>query len=141
MWEIDIAGQIIAFVYSILGGIVFCLIFDITRFIIKRFSPSNTAVFIMDIVYFIVLGFSEFCFFLATTNGEIRGFVFIGNILGFALCRSLLSGVFLRVIGFLYGIVEFVAGAFNRFIFAPIRAVFRKIYNSIIKLCKKKFFL
>ena len=140
MWEIDIAGQIFAFVYSILSGVVFCLIFDITRFIRKRFAPSNTAVFIMDIAYFTVLGFAEFCFFLATTNGEIRGFVFIGNIIGFAFCRFLLSGVFLRIVGFIYRIVEFVAGAFNRFIFAPITVVFKKFYYCIIKLCKKSLF-
>lgn len=141
MWEIDIAGQIFAFVYSILGGVVFCLIFDVTRFIRKRFIPSNMAVFIMDVVYFIVLGFAEFCFFLATTNGEIRGFVFIGNIIGFAFCRFLLSDIFLKILEFVYGIFDLVACTFNRFVFAPITVVFKKNYHSIIKLCKNLYFL
>lgn len=140
MWEIDIAGQIFAFLYSMLGGVIFCLIFDITRFIRKRFAPSNTAVFMMDIVYFIVLGFAEFCFFLATTNGEIRGFVFVGNIIGFAFCRFLLSGIFLRLLEFIYGIFDLVIGGFNRFVFAPIRSVFKKISHYVIKLSKKYLF-
>lgn len=141
MWEIDIAGQIFAFVYSILGGVIFCLIFDVTRFITKQFAPSNTTVFIIDIAYFIVLGFAEFCFFLATTNGEIRGFVFVGNIIGFAFCRFLLSGIFLRLLEFIYGIFDLVVGYFNRFVFAPIKVVFKKFSHFIIKMCKKSLFL
>ena len=89
MWEISNSLQAINFLYSIVLGIILALVYDFIRALRKIKAYSAIAVFFQDVIYFILAVPIVFCFLLATTNGELRGFVFFGIMLGFII--SLLS--------------------------------------------------
>ena len=109
MWEISNLNQISSFLRSILLGGIFCSIFDFFRSLRKEFYHSVYAVFIEDLLCFLIWAPITFCFLLATTNGELRFYVFFGIIFGFWVFRVALSPLllilltlFLKLIALIY---------------------------------------
>ena len=91
MWEINLTEQSTTFLLSILLGAIFCFVFDITRGIRLFGLNSKLAVFLTDIFYFLCISFINFCFFLTRESGQVRGYVFIGEIIGFFIFRLTFS--------------------------------------------------
>ena len=87
--------QVITFLLSIVLGVGFCLVYDVLRFLHKTRMKGNVAVFIGDVLYFSVISVATFCFFLLFSKGVIRIYVYIGEILGFFICRITISRLFL----------------------------------------------
>ncbi len=119
MWEISNINQLKAFVYSvILGGIlnvVYILFFSVAKLTTKKIKKD-----VIDILFWILVTLPDFCFLLAVTNGEIRGYILIGEFFGF-------------FIGYLVWWKKF-----NRFFLV----IFRGYYNISRKvLSKSKNFL
>ncbi|MBR6572762.1 MAG: spore cortex biosynthesis protein YabQ [Clostridia bacterium] len=83
---------------SLLLGGIFCLIFDLTRGIRLFCLNSKLAVFFTDIIYFLVVSFINFCFFLTRESGQVRGYVFIGEIIGFFVIRLTVSKLLMFLI-------------------------------------------
>lgn len=140
MWEISISNQITTFLLSVLIGMVFCLIYDMGRIIRTRYFLGTVAVFITDVLYFIFIGIFEFCFFLVTCSGEIRSFVFIGNLLGFVLCRATLSKVFVPFGIFMLACLHKVFSLFERILIKPISKKHKNAKIFIKTALKKRFF-
>ena len=140
MWEISLSLQIEAFVWSIFLGALFCISFDLLNEFGEEFLSSKALVFILDILFFVTLGFVDFCFFLAFCNGEIRGYVFIGEIIGFYLCKKTLAKVYIPLLLIAFGGVKKLwSGACNR-IFIPIYSFFEKLGRKAIKISQKSAF-
>lgn len=110
MWEINLSSQITTFLFSMLLGAIFCVIFDFTRGLRIFGLNSKLAVFITDIIYFLIITFFNFCFLLTRESGQIRGYVFIGEALGFFIFRLIFSQWILAVIK----ILHLVFSAINR---------------------------
>ncbi len=108
MWEISNSLQSLTFIYSLALGFIFCVAYDILRAIRSAVKTSDITVFFEDIIFFVISSFITFIFLLATTNGEVRGYVIVGIILGF-------------MINFL---------TFSRLNYKILRFVFLKIYNA-----------
>ena len=140
MWEISISNQITTFLLSTAVGFCFCLFYDIGRIVRTRYRPGTICVFFIDILFFGVIGIFEFCFFLATCSGEIRGFVFLGNILGFVFCRATFSKIFIFICHFILGFLRKVFLFFERIIFKPILKKGKKAELIMKKTLKKSFF-
>lgn len=96
MWEIDLSWQIQGFLCSMLCGICICTVFDILNIFVSRLSKKG--IFVFDIVFFVFVAFFDFCLFLVFCNGEIRGFIFAGEILGFLLCKLTLARAYIPVV-------------------------------------------
>ena len=126
MWEISNNNQIITFVLSIALGGVFCLLYDVVRAIRKVGLNSTFAVNVSDILIWVVFAFATFIFLMARTNGEIRGYVLCGELLGFVLMRISISKVLYKLL---------------LVIFLKITSVKRKIdrcfYTFVIKVEKR----
>lgn len=118
MWEIDITFQIWGFLVSVILGSVFCILYDFFRALRKSFYFSDFLVFLQDIVYFIICGFTVFLFLLALTNGCLRVYVFFGIAVGFYITRITLSFLFVKL-------------------FCFIILIFKKIYNLIYSFFAK----
>ncbi len=91
MWEINLSSQITTFLFSMLLGVIFCVIFDFTRALRIFGLNSKTAVFLTDVIYFLVITFLNFCFLLTRESGQVRGYVFVGELLGFFTFRLIFS--------------------------------------------------
>lgn len=111
MWEINNTAQITAFLYSILLGMIFCLFYDLLRAFRFAVKLTDLSVFLYDVFYFSVISVITFIFLLAVTNGELRGFVFLGILLGFLLFYFTVSRVLLK---YLKSVFVFLATLFNK---------------------------
>lgn len=111
MWEISNTAQITAFLYSVLLGMIFCLFYDLLRSFRFAVKLTDFSVFLYDIFYFSVISVITFVFLLAVTNGELRGFVFLGILFGFLLFYFTVSRFLLK---YLKSLFLFLATLFNR---------------------------
>ena len=112
MWEINNTAQIFAFLYSLCLGCIFCLFYDFFRAFRFAVKLSDFSIFLSDIFYFLTISFVTFIFLLGVTNGELRGFVFFGVLLGFLICYFTVSRFFIRFLKF---IIKNSVKIFNKF--------------------------
>ena len=133
MWEINLSDQATTFLLSLFLGVAFCLVFDLTRGLRLFGLNSKAAVFLTDIIYFLLVSFVNFCFFLTRESGQVRGYVFAGEIAGFFLFRLTLSKSVMAIIAFLY---KAYAGVKSRMIKVKTK-FYSKIKKKTLNLIKK----
>lgn len=133
MWEISNNLQFFSFWFSIIVGVIFCVGYDILRALRKVKHLTDLTVFFQDVLYFIFIGFITFFVLMIFANGEIRGYIIFGIVLGFAACFLTFSKIMLKFLilcfGFIYEINLKVVNFFNRLI--------DKIREFLIKNIKK----
>ncbi len=147
MWEINLTNQITSFLLSLALGIAFCLVYDILRVAHKLGLNSFWAVFFTDIIYWVVASFVTFLFLIARTNGELRGYIFVGEIIGFFLCRMTISRLFFSVLYFCFKKLLILKNIFSGIIFlfyqkfdcfeSKIRCLFCRFFKRVVKTVKK----
>lgn len=133
MWEINLSDQATTFLLSIFLGVCFCLLFDFTRGMRVFGINSKVAVFFTDVIYFLLVSFVNFCFFLTRESGQIRGYVFVGEIIGFFLFRLTLSKIIMIIISFLHRVYTRINTAIKR----TKAKVFLKIKEKTSNFAKK----
>ena len=140
MWEINSALQILFFGYSICLGIIYCLFYDVLRAMRNAIKISAFSVFFQYILYFVVIAFVTFIFLMATTNGEIRGYIIFGILIGFLVCFCTVSKFFIKLLNLVFKGVFTVFRKINSVyntIFLKTERFFIKIFNLIKNTCKK----
>ena len=133
MWEISNSSQLISLLYSIAFGMIICIFYDVLRATRFVFKFKNTTIFLQDLFFFIFLAISIFSFLLVTTNGQLRGYIIVGVVIGFSVCRLTISIAIVLVLKFFFTkILSF---------FDIIKIVFIKISKKPLIFCKKLRFL
>ena len=152
MWEIDNLSQLLGFLYSAVLGGIYCIVYDCLRALRKEIKFSTAAVFVSDILYSLFCAVTCFCFLLAVTGGQPRGFVFAGAAVGFLITRLTVSRVlffaFSKVLRGMRFIFKWISVIFSRFftaISAPterfgkkVKKIFILSVNTLKKHLKKK---
>ena len=141
---------------SLCLGVILCAFYDIIRATRKAGADSFAAVFIGDIFFWLVSAFAVFLFLIATTNGEIRGYVLFFAAVGFILYRLtlgravfyLLQSFFiflarvLRKTMFLSakfcGITEKQLSRFIKAVLSRVKKLLKSIYNMVYTKTDKK---
>ncbi len=142
MWELDYSAQVYTLLFSIVSGGVFALIFDTHTFVLKTLKFKKTVVFMLDLLLFLGLGLFTFCFFLARTAGEVRGYVFIGQIIGFAVIKFTLSKPLCLGLILCQKLFNCVFSLLKRFVLKPANILFLKIcvfFNKVGQKCASFF--
>jgi hypothetical protein len=103
--ELTFAQQSTAFLYSILLGIAFGVIYGPLKAIRVTFSLGKVSVFIIDFLYMIFLCVTIFYFSLAFVQGYIRIYIFVGVFLGAIAYRATLGKLFFK---FYFPIMKFI---------------------------------
>lgn len=112
--------QVYTFVWSIATGAIIGILFDLLRSF--RFSGiKDIWVYIQDIIFWIVTAVIIIASAFLINEGEIRGYMLIGYLLGAGFYMLLLS--------------KFVLYIF-KLIFGSIRKIFDKLKNKIMKALK-----
>lgn len=83
--ELTFAQQSTAFLYSILLGIAFGVIYSPLKAIRVILCKGKASVFVIDFLYAIFVCVTLFCFSLAFVQGYIRIYVLFGALFGFAI--------------------------------------------------------
>lgn len=90
-WEIFLQNQSLTFLYAIQFGGLFCILYDFFRIlrVLKKYGKFH--IVLQDLLYWLIVTFLTFLFLLSRTNGAVRGFVLVGELLGFIIWRLTFS--------------------------------------------------
>lgn len=140
MWELSNKLQIIGFLYSIILGMIFAAFYDIFRALRIVKKPTALSVLFQDILYFFTISILTFIFLLAITNGEIRGYILFGEIVGFLIFLALISRFFIKILIFILNLFLRLYKCFFKgfyFVFEKIDGIFMKFLKNSFKCLKK----
>ena len=139
MWEISAYNQTISFVLSLCLGALFCVLYDVVRAIRKVCLNSFWAVFFTDILIWLLYAFVTFIFLVARTNGEIRGYILVGELGGFILFRISISRLLFSAVCFVFikavAVKRMISGCIRRF-YIKIDDLGFKIWQGLSKFLK-----
>lgn len=136
MGYIDVSYQVVTFLLSVVLGAVMCLLYDVLRALHKRTLKGFFEVFVSDLLFWGVAAIMTFCFLVIRCNGNVRGFVIVGQAIGFSAVRLTLSR-------FILAGIDWIMSAFScvfRFIWRFVAKMFRipkNIFKKILKYAKK----
>lgn len=136
MWEINVGNQLATLIFSVCLGFILCAFYDVLRALRKTGLNSFFAVFITDVLFCALSAVVTFIFFIARTNGEIRGYVIITELIGFAFFRVAFSRFFLWIFTYLFKAVKKFITCVNKFfesLYLKTDSVILKLYKFIIK--------
>ncbi len=140
MWEISNQLQAVSFLYSMILGVIYCAFYDIFRAVRLVFKPKDWQVFLQDIVYFLIISFTTFIFLLSLTNGEIRGYILFGMVIGFCGFYLTVSKYFLplckKIIWFVNWCFKKINNVLN-WLFSKIESFILKFYKITVTFFKK----
>ena len=122
MWELKSSTQVFTFLAAVILGGILCVIYDVFRALRSCQKNSSVTVAVEDIVFWVFSSITTFILFLAGTNGEVRFFVILGEILGFVVIRLTFSRVIYKFFLFLVNVIN---------------ALFCKIYSIYILFLKR----
>ena len=96
--QVIISDQVIIFLYSIIGGALIALVYDIFR--LKRRAIKTIGIFlhIEDLVYWIIVAFIMFAVVFYSNEGELRGYIVLGTFIGVVLYILLLSRLIMNIL-------------------------------------------
>lgn len=134
---ISVTGQSVVFLSACVFGMVLGLVYDIFRIIRVAVPHGGLAVFIEDVLFFLLCAVSTFLFLLYMSAGEIRFFVIIGEILGAALYYFSIGFLVYRSAKAIIGFLKKTLRLFWRFFSAPFRVIFGFVGNAFGKAVPK----
>lgn len=133
MWEIDLGNQITTFLLSLpLGGFFALAFFTLEAFRIAN-GIKGVSLWTNDILFFALAGFITFCFLLVRSNGEVRGYVLIGEAIGFWFFKKLFYNVYIKYSVLLIRLIKKA----SKNISSAICTITLKIYCKLRKTLKK----
>ena len=117
-----IQNQTYVFLSSVIVGILLAIIFDIFRIFRRKGKTPNYVVYIQDVFYWLIVTFIIIMSAFITNDGELRGYMFIGYILGAVIYIVTFSSHILNITG---KILDFFEN------------IFIKLYQKLKKILNK----
>ena len=101
-----VGNQANIFLYSIAGGMLIAFIYDAFRIKRKAVRTKTLVIYFEDFIYWIIVALVMFAVIYCSNDGEPRGYIFAGAIIGVIVYALLLSKLIVRsslaVLRFLY---------------------------------------
>lgn len=96
----SISRQTLIFLLSVILGAVLGVLYDCFRVLRVLFPPAAKpkAVFIGDVLFWLIYGFCVFCYGAVFARGQVRLFIIFGSLIGFALYLLTVGSVVIGVI-------------------------------------------
>ncbi|WML41896.1 spore cortex biosynthesis protein YabQ [Neobacillus sp. OS1-2] len=119
-------------------GSLFGAMFDTYQRFLKRPKQRAWIVFLNDILFWIIQALIVFYTLFLVNNGELRFYIFIALVCGFAAYQSLFKGFYLRlleiVIQTVISIVTFLKKTFQLLIYKPVVGLIQLVITIILAL-------
>ncbi len=136
-----IAEETLSFFRACLLGVCLGLLYDGIRIFRIAIRCNSIIVFLQDLFYFLFVTLCTFSFVLAFHDGKLRAFILAGELLGAVLYFFTLSLLLIRVSRKIIGFLKKVLRAVFRFVTAPFRWIFRKVWGVLKRVglffCRK----
>lgn len=120
-----LSEQTIYFLASVVFGAALSVLYDLFRLIRMMDEKNAAAAVIGDILFFVTAGVLTSLFALPFNKGEVRGFIILGEAIGFLLTHITLGAVFRKVSGAVIMTLKNIA----RKIFKIVKKLFQKLLN------------
>ncbi|MEQ2529016.1 spore cortex biosynthesis protein YabQ [Robertmurraya yapensis] len=135
-----LSTQFLTMIAMIGMGSYFGAALDTYNRFLQRSKRQSWLVFINDILFWFLQGLSIFYVLFLVNKGELRFYIFLALLCGFAAYQSLLKRGYLRlleiVISMVISIYRFFVKAFHLLIYKPIYSIVLAIISLIIMLGK-----
>ena len=118
--EIYVTQQAMAFVWAVLIGAVFGLLFDVFRIIRIALPVADVVIAAQDILYFSICAVLTFFYLLGHADGRVRFFLLVGILLGAVIYFCTLSIFVMNVSRLIIAFVRGVLLFFWRYLILPI---------------------
>lgn len=124
---------------SMIGmGSLFGAMFDTYQRFLNRPKRKTWIVFFNDLLFWIIQALLIFYTLFIINNGEIRFYIFIALICGFAAYQGLFKGIYLRileiVIETIIAVTKFLKNTFRLLIYKPILGLIQLVITIILAL-------
>ena len=128
-------NQLYIFFNFILTGFIIGILYDIFRIIRKSFKTLDLVTYIQDFIFWILTGIILLYSIFTFNNGELRGYVFIGILIGILLYILLISKYFVNLAVKLIKLIKWILYyPFNKIYNFSLKYIFRPIYKKISKI-------
>lgn len=132
---VSVSSQAYIFLCTVIGGMVVGFVYDIFRVSRKIIKTKNIIVYMEDIIFWILVSLLTFLVLFVSNAGQIRGYAFIGLILGVIIYAFLISYYIVR--GLVRGIEVSKRGIIKSYkiIIKPIKFIMKILYLPISFIC------
>ncbi|CAM3781693.1 spore cortex biosynthesis protein YabQ [Cytobacillus oceanisediminis] len=121
-------------------GSVFGASLDTYNRFLKRTKRKSWIIFINDILFWLLQGLAIFYILFLVNKGELRFYIFVALLCGFAAYQSLFKKMYLRVleisIGMAISIYRFLVKAFTLVIYKPLQGLITALIAITVMLGK-----
>ena len=135
MSNVDV-NQAYLFLIFILNGIFIGIIFDFFRILRRSFNTPNPVTYIEDVLFWTISAFSVLYTLFIFNNGAIRGYIFVGLLLGIILYMLFFSKTIMNISVKIILFFKEVIGKILKVVITPIKAVFKTI-KKILSIFEK----
>jgi len=143
-----IVEQVYIFLYAILGGAIAAFFYDILRIKRRAITTNVIIVGLEDILYWFVAAIFFFITVYRSNSGEMRGYIFIGNVIGVIIYESLFSKIIIdssvmvinlikRILLFIFKILSYPFKLIFKILKIPICFIF-KLISKLAKMSLSK---
>lgn len=108
-----IQNQTYVFLCSLFVGMLLAVVFDFFRILRRKGNTKTYIVYLQDILYWIIVTFIIIISAFITNDGELRGYMFIGYILGAIVYIVTISQSVLKIV---YKVLDFIEMIWMKFI-------------------------
>ena len=92
----EVGYQVVIFALCCISGVVVALLFDMFRISHRVFRTSTLAIYVEDLLFWIVAAIFMFMLSLKYNDGEIRWYMFVGLVFGAAVYLGTLSKIVVK---------------------------------------------
>lgn len=117
-----LADQVYIFLSSIVIGAIMGVIFDFFRALRRKGNTKNILVYIQDIIFWFIIAVIIIVSSFIINNGELRGYMLIGYILGVLVYMLMLSKYIKLLFGIIFDFIEKIFG----YILLPVEKLITK---------------
>lgn len=128
--DITLAKETKLFLMSLGMGVVLSLCYDVLRLLRIQVHHKKSTVFAEDILYFLGSAFFTFLFLLKYHYGQVRGYVLIGEGLGWVIWHMTLGEVAVKILSVILTLLRKLI----RLILAPFRLAFKVLVKTFLRL-------
>lgn len=119
---------------SVVGGMLIALIYDGFRIKRKAVKTRSIVIHIEDMIFWLIVAVVMFAVIYYSNEGELRGYIFIGTIIGVILYSLLFSKLVVQSSMFVIRFIVRVVKTICKIIVYPFRLLFRILAYPICGL-------
>lgn len=129
-------NQAYLFIIFIINGILIGIIFDIFRILRRSFKTPNIITYIEDALFWTFSALTVLYTLFVFNNGEIRGYIFIGLLLGVTFYMLFFSRTIVKISVKVIGFFKNILYSILKVIIYPFKIILEIIKKILIKPCK-----